>query len=221
MSKNEVNKEFLLDIMDNPYYAECARCELTSIHESAVECPRCHLPFGPCGKYAILPISPSMTSDVLSTHGRSRLPDLPSMFSFIVFQCDFVDRIGCTLYGFGPVCIENVMDVPVILSEGKLLHSQGEYANCLEQRGLLPSIGDILLSVDGVGVGHLAYTEVRNCEGGREWYLRLLYSCNFSNSWWMDIVETVHHAKIFGFEAGPSPSHCVPTALLSKRSQHI
>lgn len=161
MSKRELDKRFLMDITDNALYSECARCELPDIPEAATECPRCHLKFGPCGTYAISPtISSSPNTVQRSTHGNTRLPDLPDSFSYIVFQCDFVDKIGCTLHGFGPVAVENVQDVPAIFIPGKLLHGQGEYAGCLESRGLYPSVGDIMLSVDGVGVGHLTYVEV-------------------------------------------------------------
>jgi hypothetical protein len=161
MSKKELDKVFLLDITDNDLFSECARCELQNIPETATECPRCMLQLGPCGKYAIKPtISSDANTVQRSTHGHTRLPDLPDTYSFVVFQCDFVDKIGCTLHGFGPVAVENVLDTPVILSPGKLLHGQGEYAGCLENRGLFPSVGDIILSVDGVGVGHLTYTEV-------------------------------------------------------------
>ena len=164
MSKNEIGKGFVIDITDNFYYSQCARCELQNIRESVIECPRCSLPLGPPGKYSIPPtISTSSNPvDFSSTHGRSRLPDPPLSFSFIVFECEFVDKIGCTLYGFGPVVVENVLDIPVILSLGSLQHEQGEYADVLKERGLLPSIGDVILAVDGVGVSHLSYLEVSN-----------------------------------------------------------
>ena len=89
-----------------------------------------------------------------------KLPDFPSSYSFIVFECQYLSKLGCNLTGDGPTIIENVLEIPLVNEPGRLLHSQGEYLQCLIERGLYASIGDIFLAIDGIGVGHLGYLDV-------------------------------------------------------------
>lgn len=89
-----------------------------------------------------------------------KLPDLPASFSYIVFECHYYQKVGCNLIGDGPTIVENVLETQSVFDPGMLLHSQGEYAPCLIERGLFASIGDVFLAIDGRGVGHLDYTEV-------------------------------------------------------------
>jgi hypothetical protein len=122
-----------------------------------MSCPGCQLPFGPISKYLTPPgLSPSDPMNVITL----KLPELPSFFSYIVFECHFYQKVGCNLIGDGPTIVENVLETQLIFDPGVLLHSQGDYAQCLIDRGLYASIGDIFLAVDGKGIGHLGYTEV-------------------------------------------------------------
>lgn len=89
-----------------------------------------------------------------------KLPDLPSVYSFIVFECKYTTKLGCNLTGEGPTIIENVLEIPLVNEPGVLLHSQGEYSQCLIERGLYASIGDIFLAIDGIAVGHLGLFDV-------------------------------------------------------------
>ena len=159
LSKNELDMDIILDISDDPYNGQCARCGCVHIHERELTCPRCGLALGPGSKYGVRSKDDVKVDDMKSLT-ELKLPDFPSSFSFIVFECSFVDKLGCTLVGNGPVAIEKVVNTPCVLIPGTLYHAQGEYSQSLVDRGLLPSIGDIVLSVDGVGVGHLSSQEV-------------------------------------------------------------
>eukprot|EP00602_Paraphysomonas_sp_CaronLab_P007254 CAMPEP_0185035158 /NCGR_PEP_ID=MMETSP1103-20130426/25973_1 /TAXON_ID=36769 /ORGANISM="Paraphysomonas bandaiensis, Strain Caron Lab Isolate" /LENGTH=1446 /DNA_ID=CAMNT_0027572105 /DNA_START=681 /DNA_END=5021 /DNA_ORIENTATION=+ len=160
LSKNELDMDIILDISDDPYNGQCARCGCVHIHERELTCPRCGLALGPGSKYGVRSKDDVKVDDMKSLT-ELKLPDFPSSFSFIVFECSFVDKLGCTLVGNGPVAIEKVVNTPCVLIPGTLYHAQGEYSQSLVDRGLLPSIGDIVLSVDGVGVGHLSSQELK------------------------------------------------------------
>lgn len=157
MVKGELDLDLLSDHTDNVFYSRCARCGLTNLHETVTLCPGCQLPFGRTSDY-LTPthLNPSDPMDVIAL----KLPDLPSTYSYIVFECQYSQRVGCNLFGNGPTIVEKVLDVPLICDPGVLLHSQGEYASCLIDRGLYASIGDVFLAVDAKGVGHLGHLEV-------------------------------------------------------------
>jgi hypothetical protein len=155
--KGELDLDLLSDHTDNSFTSKCARCGLSNLHESLTVCPGCQLPFGAISPY-LTPshLNQSDPIDLITL----KLPDLPSSYSYIVFECHYSQRIGCNLFGEGPTIVEKVMEVPLICDPGVLLHSQGEYATCLIDRGLYASIGDVFLAIDGKGVGHLGFTEV-------------------------------------------------------------
>lgn len=130
---------------------------MSNLQENTSTCPGCQLPFGPISKYVVHPeIDPTDPMNLITL----KLPDFPSSFSYIVFECHFYQKVGCNLIGDGPTIVENILETQLIFDPGVLLHSQGEYSQCLIDRGLYASIGDIFLAVDGKGVGHLGYNEV-------------------------------------------------------------
>jgi hypothetical protein len=89
-------------------------------------------------------------------------PPVPSDFCFVIFECKFEHRLGCKIYGDGPVAIEWVQDVRMKMSPGVLISLQGNYTNVLLGRGLSPSIGDIIVTVGEINVEHLTAIEVHS-----------------------------------------------------------
>ncbi len=90
---------------------------------------------------------------------KLRPPPIPD-FCFIHFECKFENRLGCKIYGDGPAVVEWVEDVRMKMSPGIIQAMQGPYTTVLICRGLYPSIGDIIVTVDGVNVEHLSAVEV-------------------------------------------------------------
>lgn len=124
-------------------------------------CPQCGLSLGPSSSYLPLPPpSSEESSQGVFSYAPLRLPELPSSYSYIVFEGKYLDKLGCLLFGDGPVIIAKILDTPLFLEPGTLLHAQGG-SQVLVDRGLYPSVGDVILSVAGVGVGHLTLMEVR------------------------------------------------------------
>jgi hypothetical protein len=106
------------------------------------------------------PVSFSSSSSPSTRFSSKLAPPEPADFCFVVFECKFEHRIGCKIYGNGPVAIEWVEDVRMKMSPGVLKSLQGNYTNVLIGRGLSPSIGDIILTVGEMNVEHLTAIEV-------------------------------------------------------------
>lgn len=154
MAKNELELDILSDITSDSYTSRCARCEQANIRDVFELCPSCGLDLGPSSKYAI-PENPDIKENFMA-------PPQPSTYSFVVFEITCSHRLGCQLYGDGPTAVEKLLDDISTIRHGKLLYAQGEQMQPLIARGLLPSVGDILVSVDGVGISHLNAAQVRN-----------------------------------------------------------
>lgn len=164
MMRDELEKSVLVEVTEDVYFSTCSRCGLAAIHESEVTCPQCEKQLG-LAPYFLLPI-------------LTKLPPPPASYSYVVFECHFPGRLGVNLFGDGPVVIENISEFVEEVAEGALLHAQGPHQEVLLTRGLFPGIGDVLLSVDGVGVSHLNAEQVI-----------LIY---FDSFFYMFSVQTIH-----------------------------
>jgi hypothetical protein len=147
--KKELEQDILQDITSECFQSKCARCEESNISDSLTSCPKCGLDFGQPNKYHADIFPPNQLLN----------PCSPIDFSFIVFQCSVRDRLGCQIFGDGPVAIEKVMNLSFV-STGCLLYGQGKDKQILLDRGLLPTIADVVISVNGIGVAHLNVTQV-------------------------------------------------------------
>jgi hypothetical protein len=96
----------------------------------------------------------------MSLESKLHPPEV-SDYCFVLFDCKFENRIGCKVYGNGPVAVEWVEDVRMKMSPGILRANQGNYTTLLISRGLYPSIGDIIVRVGEMNVEHLTALEVR------------------------------------------------------------
>lgn len=160
-------------------FGRCAKCQLDNLSESLTKCPNCAYPLGRSSLFAhylqpcppeqienqqedsdkILSASPTTVASIMK-HGPIKPPPEIGDYCFLVFECRFENRLGCKIYGNGPVAIEWVDDVRMKMSPGVLVTLQGNYTNVLMNRGLYPSIGDIIVSVGDMNVEHLGAYEV-------------------------------------------------------------
>ena len=103
--------------------------------------------------------APALFSSNTRFSSKLTPPELTD-FCFVNFECKFEHRLGCKIYGNGPVVIEWVEDMRMKMSSGVLKSLQGNYTNVLIGRGLSPSIGDIIVAVGEMNVEHLTALEV-------------------------------------------------------------
>jgi phosphatidylserine/phosphatidylglycerophosphate/cardiolipin synthase-like enzyme len=153
-SSAQLNALVTRDITDDLYSSVCARCRYSNIFEDVCVCPNCGLPLGEASRYS----EACRTSTVV----RSQcMPLAPEEYSFIVFECLFTSKLGCLLHGRGPVAVEQLVNCPIDMSAGTLLVEQGPYAESLRERGLFPSVADVIVSVDYTDVSHLNLMELK------------------------------------------------------------
>eukprot|EP00602_Paraphysomonas_sp_CaronLab_P006528 CAMPEP_0185037196 /NCGR_PEP_ID=MMETSP1103-20130426/31249_1 /TAXON_ID=36769 /ORGANISM="Paraphysomonas bandaiensis, Strain Caron Lab Isolate" /LENGTH=1028 /DNA_ID=CAMNT_0027575061 /DNA_START=1044 /DNA_END=4130 /DNA_ORIENTATION=+ len=163
------NCELLGDVTDDQCFSRCSRCNLEGIHDKHISCPQCEYFLGNRNPYMI-PSAYTDNRDVLDIDDInglhiSKIPAVPSQYCFIVFECAFESKMGCSICGSGPVAVEFVHDTPIRMGGEKLIHSQGAECNVLKKMGLFPSVGDVILAIDGVSVEHFTATEVREMLG--------------------------------------------------------
>lgn len=93
------------------------------------------------------------------------LPPAPMNISYITFECLFSNSYGFKILGEGPVVVTGISGIgnsDQMVMEGRVLEECGPNANCII-RGFLPTIGDVVVSVDGDIVTQLDYQQVRSC----------------------------------------------------------
>jgi hypothetical protein len=148
----------LVDVTDNPFFGRCASCGRMNISETEITCSNCGYDLGTSSKL----FSPRSLPNTASSrpYAPLLLPELPTSHSFIDFECVVFAPSGFTVFGDGPVAVEYISDLPTYIQPGILKHKQGEF-ECLIDRGLIPSVGDIIGFVEGVSVGHLSSHEVK------------------------------------------------------------
>ena len=160
----------LVDVTDDEYYSRCAKCGLDQIHDSHQQCPECNNMLGRSNCYsqaaAIIPDGHgSSITDSNAEFRASQQPVKSTEMCYIVFECRVEQKLGCNLYGDGPVAVESLMDCPLRMGQGIVKYSQGHYATLLLRRARFPSVGDVLVAVGDVEVEHLSAVEVsRTCE---------------------------------------------------------
>lgn len=103
--------------------------------------------------------TPSKVAESITVPMKYLPPEL-SDFCFVLFECKFENRVGCKIYGNGPVAVEWVEDIRMKMSPGTVLAMQGPYTTILVCRGLYPSVGDIVVFVGETNVEHLTAIEV-------------------------------------------------------------
>ena len=114
-NSTQMNSCVVQDITDDVYHSVCARCKHSNLFEDVSICPNCDLPLGPISKY----------SQLSRTQMESRcMPEPPTEYSYIVFECHFASKIGCLLHGQGPVAVEQLVNSPIDMSPGQLLFQQ-------------------------------------------------------------------------------------------------
>jgi hypothetical protein len=154
----------LVDITDNEYYSICGRCGRRDIHDTHLHCPECAYDLGRNNCYTIAPAvtsaSAGPTPDTNADFRYSQTPMKKEDFCYVTFECAVQQKLGCMMYGHGPVVVESLLDCPLRMSQGVVLHSQGPYAPILLRRALYPSVGDVLSTVGGLKVDHLSAMEV-------------------------------------------------------------
>lgn len=140
----------LVDVTDNPFFGQCAACHQRNISEIASVCPRCGYSLGSCSPYFTprLPDAPT------------RLPELPSYFTFIDYEVTLTPPTGLILAGDGPVGVETVLESCNDATAGTLKYSQGRDCSQLIERGLFPCVGDLFVLVDEISISHLNADEV-------------------------------------------------------------
>lgn len=160
----------LVDITDNEYYSTCGRCGRRDIHDAHLHCPECSYYLGRNNCFTMAPaIMDKPIPDTNADFRQSQTPPKKDEFCYVSFECAVQQKLGCRLYGHGPVVVGSLLDCPLRMSQGVVLHSQGSYVAMLLRRALYPSVGDVLTTVGGVSVEHLSAMEVSNtfllCEG--------------------------------------------------------
>lgn len=91
---------------------------------------------------------------------KAKLPVSMADFCYIVFENRFSSKMGCKIFGDGPTVVEWVEDVRMKMTQGELRHTQGNYITVLIARGLYPSVGDVIVEIDGTNVEHLPARQV-------------------------------------------------------------
>ncbi|RYH23733.1 hypothetical protein EON65_17425 [archaeon] len=155
LSTNSLNQPILHDTTDDIFFSQCARCGKDKIHESVVNCPNCNYNLGPPNTY-------STAMSILKT------PTDSSRFSWLVYEYkfDLLNKLPFRMEGDCPVVV--TMLLPVLSSDpnhvdvdGVLLDVSGTMAEWLHAVGLRPSIGDVILAVDGDVVTQLNSGQLR------------------------------------------------------------
>ena len=80
--------------------------------------------------------------------------------SFIEFEVHVIPPSGLTLYGDCPTIIEYVSEIPTLVDSGSLKYQQGDNYQVLIDRGLFPSVGDIIICIEDTVTTHLSSIEV-------------------------------------------------------------
>eukprot|EP01031_Cornospumella_fuschlensis_P036058 gene36058-43728_t len=155
LSTNSLNQPILHDTTDDIFFSVCARCGKDKIHESVLNCPNCNYDLGPANKF-------SSAMSILKT------PTDSSRFSWMVYEYkfDLLDKLPFHMEGDCPVVV--TMLLPVVSSDpnhvdedGVLIDVEGTMAEWLHAVGLRPSIGDVVLAVDGDLVTQLNSGQLR------------------------------------------------------------
>lgn len=165
LSTSTYSEPILTDITNNMYVTSCARCKTANLFEMTTQCPSCGYDLGPCNSYS----NPAMPF---------LLPPTPDTFSFILFECPFGMSIPLKFGGDCPVLVvktteettgtltaENMVSNEILRRcgmEPRIVRKEGPHADQLESvERLTPSVGDIVYSIDGVVVTHLAAAAVK------------------------------------------------------------
>lgn len=143
------------DISDDIGFSVCAKCGKAGIHESTTSCPNCRYDLGPPSSY-------SLPKSVLYT------PPDPSRFSYITFECHFTPtaKLPFRMEGDCPVVVtmlqpSAVLESCMLEAEGNLVDLCGPMSEWVHAVGLKPSIGDIILCIDGETVTQLNSSQLR------------------------------------------------------------
>jgi hypothetical protein len=157
LSTSNLSQPILYDITDDVFFTVCAKCGKTGISEAVVSCPTCGYDLGPPNSYSV-PMA------------ITRMPIDPSRYSYIVFQNEFdlFNKLPFRMEGDCPVVVTMILPNPLETSanalhdkDDVLLDLEGPMAEWLHAVGLQPSIGDIVLCVDGDIVTQLNSGQLR------------------------------------------------------------
>lgn len=156
LMKWDLDRTHVSDVTDIIDYCVCPRCGATSLDENLMTCPSCGMGLGPKAKFL-------EHNDYIHPNPIFS-PALPSTFTYIMFKCEFMGQLGFSLSGDGPVLVERLLKVTAghgLVCEGTLLSSQGPNKELLlASSRLRATLGDIIVSIDGITVTHLNTIEL-------------------------------------------------------------
>eukprot|EP00981_Chlorochromonas_danica_P012554 scaffold5146_cov164-Ochromonas_danica.AAC.3 len=154
-TSSHANQPVMNDISDDIGFSVCAKCGKSGIHESATSCPTCKYDLGPPSSY-------SLPKSILYT------PPDPTRFSYITFECHFTPtaKLPFRMEGDCPVVVtmlqpSAVLESCMLEAEGNLIDLCGPMSEWVHAVGLKPSIGDVILCIDGEMVTQLNSSQLR------------------------------------------------------------
>jgi hypothetical protein len=144
--------QVLQDYTDNDYYGICATCKARNIGNSVSECPVCGLYLGPSVDEIDLDWDSVKCSHI---NYSCRLSSLEFVVGGIGPAIVYENSKEWTLGNSGKPIMRGL-----ISSELLSTHGDEQYCKDLVEKGLVPQLGDVVLSVQDVALLHLDEHEV-------------------------------------------------------------